>query len=98
VKTPDGKDELVLHAQNTIVGIDPDTGAKLWSCDGPGSSAASSSPVARDGIVYVMAGGAPPSVFAVKTGGRGEVTKTHVLWTQKGGANHSSPILVGEHP
>lgn len=101
VKAPDGKDELVLHAQNTIVGIEPHTGAKLWTCDGPGSSAASSSPVARDGIVYVMAGGGPgggtPSVVAVKTGGRGEVTKTHILWTQKGGANHSSLVLVGEH-
>jgi hypothetical protein len=34
---------------------------------------------------------------AVRAGGRGDVTKTHVVWTQKVGASFCSPLLVGDH-
>jgi outer membrane protein assembly factor BamB len=35
--------------------------------------------------------------MAIRGGGRGDVTKSHVLWKQeKAGASHCSPVLVGE--
>jgi outer membrane protein assembly factor BamB len=60
----------------------------------------SSTPVARDGIVYVIGGGGPgsqASSLAVKAGGSGDVTQTHVVWKQRAGATHPSPVLSGDH-
>lgn len=59
-----------------------------------------STPVAKDGIVYVIGGGGPTTPatsLAVKTGGKGDVTKTHVLWKQKAGATNCSPVLSGDY-
>jgi outer membrane protein assembly factor BamB len=96
VELPGGKAEVVLNMSGTLLGVDPEKGEQLWQCDGIGTSAATSSPVARDGVIYVMgAGGDGPVTMAVKAGGRGDVTKTHILWTQKVGTGQTSPVLHG---
>jgi outer membrane protein assembly factor BamB len=58
-----------------------------------------STPVAKDGIVYVIGGGgpAPATSLAVKTGGKGDVTKTNILWKQKAGATNCSPVISGDY-
>ncbi len=59
-----------------------------------------STPVAKDGIVYIIGGGGPTTPatsLAIKTGGSGDVTKTHLVWKQKAGATNCSPVLVGDH-
>jgi hypothetical protein len=58
-----------------------------------------STPVAKDGIVYVIGGGGPTpaAALAVKAGGRGDVTKTHVVWKARAGATNCSPVLSGDH-
>ena len=37
------------------------------------------------------------TMMAVRAGGRGDVSATHVLWTQKAGGGLASPLLVGDH-
>jgi outer membrane protein assembly factor BamB len=123
VETRDGKHEVVLSLPGKIVGYDPESGKKLWSCEGMSSGGGgfggggfgggkgfggggrfgpytSSTPVARDGIVYAIGGGGPGSQatsLAVKTGGRGDVTRTHVVWKQRAGATYPSPVLDGDY-
>ncbi|MCI0641686.1 MAG: PQQ-binding-like beta-propeller repeat protein [Gemmataceae bacterium] len=95
VELPGGKQEIVLSVQSALYGFDLATGEKLWECEGPSTATASSTPVTRDGVVFAIgAGFEGRSSIAVKAGGRGDVTKTHVLWRQKIGANHCSPVLV----
>lgn len=98
VELPDGKHEVIVSTPGMLVGIDPDKGEKLWSCDVTNTATASSTPVARSGVIYAMvASFGERVVVAVKAGGRGDVSKTHVLWKQpKAGANHTSPVLVGD--
>jgi hypothetical protein len=37
------------------------------------------------------------SAMAVRPGGKGDVTKTHIIWKQaKVGASHCSPLLLGD--
>ena len=79
-------------------GVRAKTGVKLWECAGVSSATASSTPVARDGIVYVMGAGVGNgrNVMAVRAGGKGDVSQTHVVWKQKAGANHCSPVVYGD--
>jgi outer membrane protein assembly factor BamB len=98
VETAGGKPEIVLSAQSAVLAFDPDDGKQLWECDHTGSDYASASPLARKDTVYVMGAGFGARLFtAIRSGGRGDVTKTHVLWQQKVGAAYCSPILVGEY-
>lgn len=98
VELPGGKRELVLGSDGSLMAFDPDKGEKLWECEGVAATAPTSSPVARDGVIYSMGtGGDGPLMLAVRAGGKGDVTKTHILWKQKAGANQCSPVLVGDH-
>lgn len=53
-------------------------------------------PVAGHGLVFIGTGYDKPTLMAVRTGGTGDVTETHVAWTLERGAPHNpSPLLVG---
>jgi outer membrane protein assembly factor BamB len=95
VEVPGGKQELVFNTPGQLLGIDPEKGTKLWECEGVETTTPTSSPVAHNGIVYAMGAAmkGTRAVMAVRPGGRGDVTKTHVVWKQKGGTNHSSPLV-----
>jgi outer membrane protein assembly factor BamB len=91
VDVPGGKPELVLNLagnSSKIVGIDPGTGKKLWSCEGNNDGYVCASVVSHDGVVYAIAGRASRSV-AVKAGGTGEVKE---LWTSRNDSRVNSPI------
>lgn len=90
VSTPEKAQELVVSCSTRVVGIDPDTGKELWSADGHKGYVVPSV-VTQDGIVYAIGGGG--TSLAIKSGGRGDVTKTHVLWRKTKGSNASSPVL-----
>jgi outer membrane protein assembly factor BamB len=70
--------ELIMSYPQLICAFDPKTGKELWRCDGV-NELVYTSPIADDGIVVVM-GGFGGTAAAVKQGGTGDVTKTHMLW------------------
>lgn len=93
-----GKQELVIAVPFEVWGLDPDTGDFLWFCEGVRSQAACTSLVARDGIVYGVAGGPGANgAVAIRAGGRDDVTKTHRVWSQTYGSYVTSPVLVGDY-
>ncbi len=100
--TKEGKQELVMNLPGKIVAYDPANGDELWNCAGIGGGQGGytgATPVARDGVVYVIGGGGPgaqPASMAIRTGGKGDVTATHLLWKQKAGTNTCSPVLCGD--
>jgi outer membrane protein assembly factor BamB len=98
VRTPQGKDELVFSGQAEILGFEPQTGEQLWMCEVNSANYVSSTPVVRDGVIYLMGAGAGDRQFiAIRAGGRGDVTRTHVVWNQpRAGASYCSPVLVGD--
>ncbi len=98
LEVPGGKTEVVVNTLGLVLGFDPEKGEELWRCDGITVTASTSSPTVGRGVVYVMGAGSGGNVtMAIRAGGRGDVTKTHVLWKAKTGANHCSPILVGDY-
>lgn len=90
-----GKNEVVVSVKNFILAYDPATGKELWRCRGVPDYVCPSI-VSKDGIVYVI-GGRQSKAFAVRAGGRGDVTDTHTVWTAKVGANVSSPVVHDGH-
>lgn len=74
----EGHSELVAVLPRRVVAFDPSTGEKLWTCGG-GAPLAYASPVESDGVIVVL-GGYGGASFAVRAGGKGDVTDTHRLW------------------
>ena len=99
VDAPGGKQELVLSVAGEVWGFDPATGTFLWYCEGANTNALCTSAVAKDGIVYVIGGSAGSSgnAIAIKTGGKDDVSKTHLLWSKNMGSYVTSPVVVGDH-
>jgi outer membrane protein assembly factor BamB len=95
VDTPEGNQELVIGVPNEIWGFDPQTGKLTWYCEGVSSRYVCASVVAKDGVVYGTCGGpGGGGTVAVRVGGKGDVTETHVLWTVRDGSSISTPIIV----
>lgn len=92
VPVDDDRTDLVLGVPNEIWGFDPKTGKLLWYCDALRDDSFCSSVVAQDGIVYAIEGRGAGSI-AVRAGGSGDVTNTHVLWRGRDSGRISTPIL-----
>ncbi len=93
VKT-DSIEELVVSVQDRLVGVDPQTGKERWRAEGVHRYVCPSV-VTHGGIVYAIGGGS--TSLAVRAGGKGDVTRTHVLWRSRRGSNVGSPIYHDGH-
>jgi hypothetical protein len=91
VDAPDGGVEVVLSDNSAVMGFDPANGKELWRVSDFGGYVCASV-VANKGIVYVVrTGGKMGSALAIKAGGRGDVSESHVLWRHKGSSLVASP-------
>jgi outer membrane protein assembly factor BamB len=88
-----GKQELVLNVPHKLTGFDPDTGKEFWHCDGIPDGYVCPTVVTHEDMVFAI-GGRKNTAIAVRAGGRGDVTQTHVLWTTDRGSNVSSPVYL----
>ena len=75
----DGKDVLVSPAGDVIQGFDPASGKLLWTVKTNGEGLVPSASAA-DGLAFSASGFGAPTLRAVKLGGTGDVTPTHVAW------------------
>jgi outer membrane protein assembly factor BamB len=97
VETEKGAKEIVLNAANGLYGFDPGTGKELWTCATVGGYVSTTPLVDKDVLYIIGSNFGDKQVAAIRAGGRGDVSKTHVLWTNnKVGASYCSPLLIGE--
>ena len=90
------RDELIVSSQARVNSYDPATGEDLWTVAG-NMFEVIPTPVIGHGMVFASSGRAGPT-FAIRPGGSGDVTDTHVVWrTQKGSPFVPSPIVIGEY-
>ena len=89
-------DELIVSSQRRVSAYDPATGVELWHCDG-NLFEVIPTPVVGHGLVFCASGRAGPTL-AIKPGGRGNVTDTHVAWsTTRGSPFVPSPLVYGDY-
>jgi outer membrane protein assembly factor BamB len=92
VDVPGGGTELVLNESSAVLGFDPAGGKELWRVTGFNGYVCPSV-VAHKGVVYVVRGEA----LAIRAGGRGDVTRSHVLWRARGSSLVPSPVYHDGH-
>ena len=102
VATVDGKDQIVISGADNVTGHDPETGEELWRSggmnpEGSGSYRIVGSPVVADGIVYATSRKKP--ILALKAGGTGDITASHLVWKFEGSGAPDVPSSVtdGKH-
>lgn len=91
VHLADGRQELVVSMKEKVLGLDPATGEQLWECAGVQNYVCPIVIVEGD-IVYIS-GGRKTLTIAVRAGGRGDVTDTHLLWEQRACTKVPSPLV-----
>jgi outer membrane protein assembly factor BamB len=91
-----GQTQLISSGGDAVMGYEPATGKEIWQCKYDGYSLVPR-PVVGHGLVFVCTGYDTPGMYAIRLGGTGDVTETHVAWKMKKGAPlNPSPILVGD--
>ena len=73
----DGQDELIANAEPFVISYDPATGEELWRVRCMSGDIASS-PIYAGGNIFAV----EPynAMTAIKKGGRGNITETHISW------------------
>ena len=89
------RDELVVCSQRRATAYDPASGRELWTVSGL-TFEVIPTPVVGHDLVFCSSGRAGPTI-AIRPGGSGDVTSTHVAWsTPKGSPFVPSGIIVGD--
>lgn len=92
----DGKPELLTASAGASAAYNPRTGKELWRVKSGGMNA-SCRPVVGKGLAFFGTADGGFNLFAVKLGGQGDITGSHVMWRlSKGAPRYASPILVDD--
>ena len=92
----DGRLQLVSPGAKAVMGYDPDTGEELWKIRYFGWSV-TPRPVAGHGLVFLIIDYERPELWAIRPGGRGDLTDSNVVWKiTRGMPSRPSLLLVGD--
>jgi outer membrane protein assembly factor BamB len=91
VQAPTGP-ELIVNSSERVDAYDPRTGAFLWHVGGTNQFPIPS-PTFHDGIVYLSRGYRSGPYMALRPGGRGDISTTHVVWQMPTGAPYISSLV-----
>jgi len=98
IEEVDGQPQLIANASQLVSGHDPRTGKEIWRVVYGGDSSISRT-VSGHGMFFVNTGGPPGGtwLWAVRQGGTGDVTDSHVAWTIEDNVPlETSPVLVDD--
>ncbi len=95
----EGRFELVVTGGDVVTGHDPETGRERWRADGLNPENSTSyrivaSPIVKDGIIYAPTRVKP--LLALRTGGEGDITESHRIWSFDRGPDVPTPVTDGE--
>ena len=88
----DERTDIVIGAPYEIWGLNPETGKLRWYCEAMETDQFNSSVVVSNGLIFAIEGRGGGSI-AIKTGGKGDITKTHVAWTGRDSNRFGTPAV-----
>jgi outer membrane protein assembly factor BamB len=91
-----GRDLLISPGSGSVDAYAPNDGTLVWRVRYGKGYSVIPRPVYSRGLVYIATGYTKANIYAIRTGGQGDVTDTHIVWQTKSYApNTPSPLLVG---
>ena len=92
--------EIVITGGDCVTGHDPATGKELWRANGLNPENQPSyrivaSPVIFNDIIYAPTRVKP--LLALKAGGRGDISTSHLLWSTANGPDVPTPVTDGKY-
>jgi outer membrane protein assembly factor BamB len=92
--------EIVITGGDCVTGHDPATGKEIWRANGlnPENNPfyrIVASPIIFNDIIYAPTRVKP--LLALKAGGKGDVTNSHVLWSTVNGPDVPTPVTDGKY-
>ncbi len=92
VEIDESRTDLVLGVPYEVWAFNPENGKLRWFCQAMETDSYCSSVVASDGIVYGIEGRGGGSI-AIRTGGQGDVTESHVVWSGREANRIGTPVI-----
>jgi outer membrane protein assembly factor BamB len=91
-------DQLISPAAFHVAAYDPASGREIWRVRYDDGFSNVPRPVFAHGLVFVATGFQQPSLLAIRPEGKGDITRTHVVWRLDRGVPFTpSPIIAGDH-
>lgn len=92
--------EIVITGGDCVTGHDPATGKELWRANGlnPENNPAYrivASPIVFNEVIYAPTRVKP--LLALRAGGRGDITTSHLLWSTANGPDVPTPVTDGKY-
>ena len=84
--------ELIVNSSERVDAYDPRTGAFLWHVGGSNQFPIPT-PTFHNGIVYMSRGYRSGPYLALRPGGRGDISSSHVVWQVNTGAPYISSLV-----
>jgi outer membrane protein assembly factor BamB len=92
-----GQRQLVSPAAGAVMAYEPRTGKEIWRVRLDDGYSNVPRPVYGHGLIFLSNSTDSPHLMAIRPDGKGDVTSTHVAWTQtKAVPLTSSPLLAGD--
>jgi outer membrane protein assembly factor BamB len=86
----------MLNGSFCTAGYDVETGNRIWICDGPSEQMVATL-LRGHGLIFSLGGYPDRHLLAIREGGTGDITKTHIAWRTHAGVPYvPSPLLYGD--
>jgi outer membrane protein assembly factor BamB len=90
----DGKPVLLSLGSKALYAYEPGTGRELWRVENRETHSGSATPVVGEGLIFINMGHGKPELWAIRPGGSGVVTDTHVAWKYRGNVPTRASVLL----
>jgi outer membrane protein assembly factor BamB len=91
-----GRWELISLGSKAAYSYNPLNGQELWRVEERAQHSPSTRPVIGHGMIFYPTGFSSGQLLAVRTGGKGLITDSHVAWRVKRGVSNKPSILLIE--
>jgi outer membrane protein assembly factor BamB len=92
VNRDDGKTVLVLSVPGEVWGLNSETGKLSWFVETQLTGNISPSPLIIDQCIYVFGGYRSTGSYRIRSGGTGDITKSHVDWYSRSSSYVATPV------
>ena len=97
VAREDGKTDLVIAVPGEVWGLNAETGKLAWFVETQLTGNVSPSPLVVDNSIFVFGGFRSSGSYRIRTGGKGDVTSSHIDWHSRSSSYVATPVHHDGH-